>query len=290
MDLRSLSCAIALAEEGHFGRAADRLHMTQPALSQRISALEADIGHPLFVRSPGPVRPTEAGAALLRRARVAVANAAAARTDARATANGELGRLRVGFTQIVLYERVPELLAAFRNINPGIELELLEMDSPTQEMALAVGSIDVGLVHPPLAKPELTFRQIGGISLVLVLPADWPEAQHGAIRLSECRDMPFLMAPRRIGPTFYDGIIAACRVAGFSPKVVQEAAPMSTLIGLVATGLGAGFIAEPLSVIKRPGVAFVRVEGELPALPVSVAWRADNGSPAVRRFVELATV
>lgn len=262
--------------------------MTQPALSQRISALEADVGHPLFIRSPGPVRPTEAGVALLRRARLAIENAAAAKTDARASAEGKLGRLRVGFTQIVLYERMPELLSEFRHANPDIELELLELDSPSLETALVAGRIDVGLVHPPLAKSDLAVRRVGGIKLVLALPASWTEAAKVTINLADCRDMPFLMAPRRIGPTFYDGIITACRAVGFGPDVVQEATPMSTLIGLVATGLGAGFVAEPLSVIKRPGVAFVRVEGGLPTLPVAVAWRADHGSATVRRFVDLA--
>lgn len=289
MDLRSLSCVVALAEERHFGRAAVRLAMTQSALSQRIAALEADIGHPLFVRRKGPVAPTAAGEAVVRRARLAIASAEAARADARLAATGRLGRLRIGFTQIMLYAFLPELVVRFRAANPGVEVVLNELNSPTQEQALADGRLDVGLVHPPLAFSQLDMKPVGEIEMVLAMPARWPQARARSLRLAQCSDLPFLFPPRDIGPVFHDRIIAACHAAGFSPRIVQEATPMSTLIGLAAAGIGTGFVAACMSVVRRPGVAYVRVREDLPRLPVSVAWRRDDESPAVRRFAATAT-
>jgi DNA-binding transcriptional LysR family regulator len=286
MDLRSLECALALAEERHFGRAAERLNMTQPAFSQRIAALETHVGHPLFVRDPAGSFPTKAGQALLKRGRVAVANATAAKDEARMAAAGRLGRLRLGFTQVLLHQKVPEVIADFRRRNPEIEIELIELNSPDQEAALAEGQIDIGLLHPPLAARTLEFRELGGIELVLAMPEMWPEATDPDRMLSECAHLPFLLAPRHIGPAFYDRIIAACQRAGFSPHVVQEATPMSTLIGLAAAGIGTGFVAECLSVIKRPGVRYVRLRGsEAPMLPVAAAWRKDSDNPAVAPFL-----
>ncbi len=288
MDLRALECVVALADEAHFGRAAMRLNLSQPALSQRISALEDEIGHALFVRVRGPIHPTEAGAAFIRRARVAIANAEAAKSDAKLAATGSIGRLRIGFTQIVLYRNFPELLRRFRERFPDIETILSELYSPAQEQALMDGRLDIGFVHPPLVFKDLKVQTLDQIPLVMAMPSDWPQAKQSSIRLADSADMPFLMAPREIGPVFHDGIVAACRQAGFNPNVVQEAAPMSMLIGLASAGLGAGFVCECLSVVQRPGVSFLPVEDKLPTMPVAMAWRRDNPNPAVKHFLETA--
>ncbi len=288
MDLRALESVVALADELHFGRAAMRLNMSQPALSQRISALEEEIGHALFLRVRGPIHPTEAGAAFVRRARVAIANADAAKSDAKLAATGSIGRLRIGFTQIVLYRSFPEMLRRFRGRFPKIETKLSEQYSPALEQALMDGRLDIALVHPPLVFKDLKFERLDDIPLVMAMPSDWPQAKEPSVRLGDCATMPFLMAPREIGPVFHDRIVAACRQAGFSPNVVQEAAPMSMLIGLASAGLGAGLVCECLSVVKPPGVSFLPVEDDLPALPIAVAWRRDNPNPAMKHFLEMA--
>jgi DNA-binding transcriptional LysR family regulator len=288
MDFRSLQCLIAVAEERHFGRAAKRLNLTQPALSQRIAALEAQIGHSLLVRGQGPIRPTDAGVAMIRRARVALANVEAAHLDARLAATGKLGRIKVGFTQIALYEFVPELIRRFRAEYPDVEIELNELNSPSQEQQIVDGRIDVGLVHPPLSFAELDSELLCEVKLVLALPSEWPQSGRRQLKLSACAEMPFLLAPRSVGPMFYDRIIAACRANGFSPRVVQEVTPMSTLIGLAASGIGAGFVARSLMSLQRPGAAYVRVSGNLPTLPIAVAWRRDSINPVIKRFIEIA--
>ncbi len=286
MDLRSFQCVITLADEEHFGRAADRLHITQPALSQRIAALEDEVGHALFIRTRGAIKPTRAGEALIRRAHVVLANAEAAKADAKLAATGLIGRLRIGFTQIILYQAFPELLTRFRKAYPDIEIELQELISPKQEQALIDGHIDVGLIHPPLIHKELQFRSLEPIKLIMAMPESWPQSKLPSITLSGCAEMPLILPPRYIGPIFYDGIISACNRAGFSPNIVQEAI-MSTLIGLVSAGVGAGFVAEGFSVIKRPNVVYIPVDGDLPTLPVAAAWQPDVVNPAVNRFLDI---
>jgi len=288
VNLRSFQCVVALADEAHFGQAAKRLNITQPALSQRISALEDHVGHPLFTRTRGPIYPTKAGVAFIRRARVAIANAQAAQTDAKLAATGLIGELKIGFTQIVLYRSFPQLLKRFQKGFPDISTNLNEFYSLTQEQALLDGRLDVGLVHPPLTFKELDYHDLDRIPLVMVAPESWPLAQQPTVKLSQCKELPFILPPREIGPVFYDGIIAAFTQTGFSPNIVQKAAPMSMLIGLVSAGIGAGFVAECLSVVKLPGVAFLRVENDLPKMPIAVAWHKNTTNPAVNHFVETA--
>ncbi|KAB7614522.1 LysR family transcriptional regulator [Amylibacter sp. SFDW26] len=288
MNLRSFECVVALAEEAHFGQAANRLNITQPALSQRIATLEDQIGYPLFTRTRGPIYPTKAGIAFIRRARIAIANAKAAQTDAKLAATGLIGELKIGFTQIVLYRSFPQILRQFHTAYSGITTVLHEQYSLTQEQALLDGRIDVGLVHPPLTFKELDYHDMDRIPLVMVVPDNWPQAQQGIIKLSDCKDLPFILPPREIGPVFYDGLIAAFTNAGISPNIVQKAAPMSMLIGLASAGIGAGFVAECLSVVKMPGVTFLPVEDDLPKLPIAVAWNKDTENPAITHFVETA--
>ncbi len=286
MDIRSLYCVIALIEEAHFGRAANRLNITQPAFSQRIAALEEEVGHRLFTRNRGPIKPTEAGLAFARRAQIVIDNAEAATTDARLAARGKKDQLRIGFTPVALYQNFPRIVTQFRKAYPDINIEMKELLSLEQEQALRKGTLDIGLVHPPLVDKDLMFQSLESINLVLAIPTKWEQSKQTTISLEDCSDMPFLLPPRVVGPVFYDAIIAACHRAGFYPKVIEEVAPMPTLIGLISSGMGAGFVTEGMLSIQRSGVSFLRVNNALPKLPLALAWKRNANNSAIQHFIQ----
>lgn len=287
MDIRSLSCFVAVAETLHFGRAATRLHLTQPALSQRIKALEEEIGAELFARSRRHVALTPSGEAFLEPARAAVIQANRAKLQARRALQGEAGRLRLGFTVIAFYGMLPEAVQAFRRRYPDVVVELSEMNSPTLEAALEQGTLDLGILHPPLATPGLSMRALPEEPLLLALPERHRLAAHDIVAIHDLGDEPLLVAPRAIGPHFYDRIVALFQGAGISPRFVQEVTPMTTLVGLVATGAGLGFVARGIAETGRPGVVFRPVEPAPPALPMAAAWAGAAPSAPAQRLLEV---
>lgn len=287
MDIRALACFVGVAEELHFRRAAERLNITQPALSQRIRVLEEEIGTPLLERDRRHVALTPAGAAFLEPARSAVANANLAKTQALRAVRGELGRLRLGFTVIAFYGMLPEAVRVFRGRYPDVAVELVEMNSPSLEAALVAGDIDLGVLHPPLAMSELTTRTLPEQQLVLALPAMHPLARRKIVAVADLENEPFLIAPRAIGPSIYDRVIALFQGQGISPHIVQEVTPMTTLTGLVAASVGLGFVTKGIATVARPGVVFRPVEPEPPSLPIAAAWRAPDLSMPGERFLEI---
>jgi DNA-binding transcriptional LysR family regulator len=287
MDIRSLACFVAVAEELHFRRAAERLHLTQPALSQRIQALEQTIGTVLLERDRRHVALTPAGRAFLEPARAAVANAMLAKAQALRAVRGEVGRLRLGFTVIASYGVLPEAVRAFRTRFSDVEIELAEMNSPLLEAALTAGEIDLGVLHPPLGTPGLATHALPDQPLVLALPAAHPLAAKAVVHVTDLNGEPFLIAPRAIGPIIYDRIIALFQTEGFSPRIVQEVSPMTTLTGLAAAGAGIGFVTAGIAEVVRPGVVFRPVQPEPPRLPMAAAWREPDLSAVGQRFLDV---
>ena len=287
MDIRSLACFVAVAEDLHFRRAAERLNITQPALSQRIRVLEEEVGTDLFERDRRHVALTPAGVAFLEPARTAVASANAAKAQALRAVRGEVGRLRLGFTVIAFYGVLPEAVRLFRSGYPDVAIELVEMNSPALEAALEAGEIDLGVLHPPLAAPGLVIRPLPDQRLVLAMPSAHRLAENATVALADLEGEPFLIAPRAIGPSIYDRVIALFQVHGFSPQIVQEVTPMTTLTGLVAAGAGMGFVTEGLAMVARPGITFRPVDPAPPRLPMAAAWRKPELSVAGERFLEL---
>lgn len=288
MDIRSLACFVAVAEDLHFRRAADRLHITQPALSQRIRALEEEVGAMLLDRDRRHVSLTPAGAAFLAPARAAVNSAMLAKSAAQRALRGEIGRLRLGFTVIAFHGFLPEAVRLYRGRFPDVDVELTEINSPSLERALASGELDLGVLHPPLETPSLGCCGLPAQKLVLALPQDHPLARKRIIPAEALRDQPFLIAPRRIGPSIYDKVIAHFRNAGFSPLIVQEVTPMPTLIGLVSAGVGLGLVTEGLAAAGRPGVVFRPVSPPPPELPIAAAWAGERPTVAAERFLDVA--
>ncbi|WP_067650028.1 LysR family transcriptional regulator [Nocardia harenae] len=286
MDLRSIECFLRVAETLHFARAAEDLHLSQPALSQRIRTLEREVGVALLERNRRGVRLTAAGVAFRDPAAAALARGEQAADAARGAARGLRGRLRLGFTVIASYTALPHAVQRFRGACPQVAVDLTEVNSPALEEALDRGTIDLGVLHPPLERPHLRSTELPGEQLVLAVPAGHRLAGQPDIGFADLRGEPLLAAPRHIGPALFDALVSRLRAAGAEPRIVQEATPMTTLAGLVAAGAGVGFVTSGIARATRPGVVFRPVPGA-PAVPLAAAWATPEPSPAAARFLEV---
>jgi DNA-binding transcriptional LysR family regulator len=286
VDLRSVECFIRVTETLHFGRAAAELHLSQPALSHRIRTLERDVGATLLNRDRRGVRLTAAGSAFLSPARAALAHGERAIDLARRTERGVHGRLRLGFTVIASYTRLPRAVQTFRTVLPEVTVDLIETSSPAVEEALDRGEIDLGVLHPPLSRKQLTCRSLPDEPLTLALPAGHRLAGRPTITFADLAGEPMLAAPRSIGPVLFDKLIGCFRDAGVEPSIVQEASPVTTLAGLVAAGAGIGFVTRGVALATRPGVVFREVVGA-PGVPIAVAWTPPEPTATGQRFIEV---
>ena len=288
MELRHLRYFVAVAEELHFGRAAERLHTAQPPLSRQIRDLERELDTPLFERGARGVVLTAAGRAFLPEARLTLAQAERAQRTAERAARGEIGRLRVGFVETVSDSGVlPEVLGFFRLHLPDIGLSLFEMDSLQQAEAFRDGRIDLGILHgaPTDVERWLRAERVYAEPLVAAVPESHPLAARPGASLGDFAGEPFLLFPRHVGPSMYDDIVARCRAAGFSPRVVQEVAGWHTLAGLVSAGVGVSFVPRSLGKLRRPGVAYRPVRDLGVEMEISAAWKPGDRSPVRERFV-----
>jgi DNA-binding transcriptional LysR family regulator len=288
MELRHLRYFVAVAEELHFGRAAARLHIAQPPLSRQIRDLEREVGTPLFERVARGAELTPAGRAFLPEARLTLAQAERAQRTAQRAALGEIGRLRVGFMEAATYSGIlPDVLGFFRMHLPHIGLSLFEMDSAQQEDAFRDGRIDLGILQSPPADADrwLRVEQVDTDPLVAALPEAHRLAMRTRVALADLAAESFVFFPRNVAPALYDELVARCRSAGFSPRVVQEAAGWQTLAGLVAAGVGAAFVPRSLSKIKRPGVVYRPIRDLSVEMGMFAAWKKGEKSPVRERFV-----
>jgi DNA-binding transcriptional LysR family regulator len=288
MELRHLRYFVAVAEELHFGRAAQRLHIAQPPLSRQIRDLEREIGAALFERGARGVELTHAGAAFLPEARLVLGQAERAQRTAQRAARGETGRLRVGFVEeATLSGILPDVLSFFRMHLPSIGLSLLELDSSEQADALREGRIDLGVLgSPPLdAERWLQTEVVYEEPLVVAVPQTHRLAGKPRIPLRELAADSFVLRPRTTDPVLYDDILARCRAANFSPTVAQEATGWHTIVGLVSAGVGVAFVPTSLAQIRRPGVGYRPVRDLSLSVTLSVVWKQGEKSPVRERFV-----
>ena len=291
MELRHLRYAIAIADELHFGRAARRLHIAQPPLSQQIKQLEDEIGARLFDRAHRRVRVTDAGAAFLAEARRTLASAERAADAARRAARGEIGRLAIGYVGSVAYQLLPASVRAFRKRAPDVTLALEEMSSSEQSRALAAGALDVGFMRrPPPIEPGLIGTVVRREPIVLALPRDHALAAVRVLRLRELAREPFVVFPARPRPSWADVAIDLCRRAGFEPRIAQEAIEMQSALSLVAAGIGVSLVPASVRAVRRPGVVF-RPIAPAPTSELMVVRRDEPPQALLSRFLEiLATV
>jgi len=271
MELRHLRYFLAIVAERHFTRAAKKLGIAQPPLSQQIRQLEDEVGTPLFIRTARGVTLTAAGEAFLPHAETALREADRARTAARRVKQGDLGTLRVGFTSAAsLNPLVPGVISAFRATYPDVELRLIVQPTAPLLAQLSQDQIDVAFVRPTSTERQfLRTLPLPDERLWIALPTGHALATRKRLRLVELRNEPFILYPRINGSLLYDSIIAACQRAGFSPRVVQEAPQMASMVSLVAAGVGVTLVPECVCQLRPAGVRYVRISGQA---PVALLW------------------
>ena len=292
MELRHLRYFVALGEELNFTRAAERLHIAQPPLSQQIRQLEEELGVALVERRSRPLRLTEAGVLFLERARALLASLELAIADTRRAGRGLSGRLAIGFVGSAMFAGLPEIISAYRDRHPGIELVLDEMLAADIAEALRTRRIDVGIARPPLL-PESGFAQRVLLQepYVVALRGDHPLANRKEITLAELAADPFVLYPAKPEPTVTGLIMAACEAAGFVPCIAQEVQHLQTAIGLVAAGVGVSLV--PSGAARAGGgrgVAYVALAAPALMAPLALAWREREVSPALRKFLDAASL
>jgi len=288
MELRHLRYFVAVAEELHFRRAAERLHMSQPPLSQQIRALEEEVGATLLLRNQRRVELTAAGVAFLERAREILDAVEDAARQARRVQRGEVGRLAVGFVGSAMYSFVPELLRAFRDHAPDITLRLHELGTSEQLRQLEDGRLDVGFVRVPRARPELTFETVLEEPVVAALPDTHRLAQRSLLALGDLEGEPLVLLTRAGAPGLREALADAIVRLGGEERITQEAAEMQTVVGLVAAGVGISLVPESVRALVRHGVTYRPLDGEAPTVRLAMAWRAADDSPVVASFLEQA--
>jgi DNA-binding transcriptional LysR family regulator len=287
MELRHLRYFVAVAEELHFTRAALRLNMAQPPLSQQIRALEEELGVQLFVRTRRSVALTDAGHALLERSREMLATAQALPLQLQRVARGEVGLLRIGFSSTLPLTKVlRDVVADHRRSHPDVALNLREMHSQLQFDSLRRGELDVGLVRYNERAPEgIRLRLLRRDPLRLVVPAGHRFARRKSVSIADCRDEAFIGFPGDAGTGTGPLLKRLAAQAGFEPRIAQEAREATTQIGLVAAGLGIAVLPAPLEAVRIEGVHYVPLAGEGAMLVMSVATRSDEASERVLSFV-----
>lgn len=269
IELHHLRHFAAVAEELHFGRAAEHLGMTQPPLSQSIKRLEADLGVTLFERSRRKVALTAAGRVFQAEAARTLAQADAAIRLTRRAASEEIAQLRIGFVSAALYRLLPDVLRRFRDRYSDVEIRLEEQSTDAQLAGVRDGSLDIGFVHPPLRDADdLAIETVSRDRLIAAIPAAHELAGAATIELAALAGSDFVLFPARQGPVLQGRIVQACRRAGFLPRIAQEAQRMHTILSLVAAGLGVSLVPEGARSLRLDGVSFVPVAG----LPDDLAW------------------
>lgn len=287
MELRHLRYFLAVAEELNFTRAAARLGIGQPPLSQQISALEREVGAALFRRLPRGVALTEAGQALLPEARETLAQAERAMRHATRGARGELGRLRLGFTSSAAFNSVMAAsVSAFRRAYPGVELTLEETATTKLLDRLASEDLDAVFIRLGHLDPEgVRLRVLVDEPMMIVLSARHRLAASGGLKLDQLSTEPFVLFPRQAGPSLFDGIIAKCRSAGFDPVLGQEAPQFTSAVNLVAAELGVSLVPASMMQVQVPGVVYLPILGAAPVARLVLATRLHESRAVIRNFV-----
>jgi DNA-binding transcriptional LysR family regulator len=293
MELRHLRYFLAVAEELHFHRAATRLHISQPPLSQQIRALERELGVTLLERNRRRVALTAAGEVFRDDARAILAAVERASERAQNIARGSLGTLSIGFVGSAMFSpTLPDLLREFRSGRPEVELVLRELPTVVQLQALVGGELDVGVIRGPIAAseldPQLELMTIQRERLVAALPADHPLAARRRLRAADLRGETFVILARREAPGLFASLSAAMGEVGGVPDDVLEVAEMQTIISLVAGGFGVSLVPASVGSVDRSGVAFRQFVGPAPTIELSAAWRTGGGSPVRDAFLALA--
>lgn len=287
IELRHLRYFVAVAEELHFGRAAERLHIAQPPLSQQIRQLEEQLGFELFHRTKRSVKLTEAGRIFLDECRLVFRQFDQAIRAGQQASRGEIGKLAIGFVSSAAYSVLPPILNQFRNRFPNVDLTLRELTTDQQVQWLQDQRIDIGFVRPPVEDAKFEWVTILQEPFVVALPVGHSLTQHPEISLRSLSSESFILFPRPLAPGLYDQIISLCQHAGFSPNIVQEAIQMQTIVSLVAAQMGVAIVPQSIQNLQRTGVVYQPLDAPTPKAAIALAWRHQDPSPTVQQFLEI---
>ncbi|EJJ30328.1 LysR family transcriptional regulator [Rhizobium sp. CF142] len=290
MELRHLRYFIAVAEELNFTRAARKVGIGQPPLSNQIRDLENEIGAPLFRRLSNGAELTEAGGAFLPEARAILLQAEQAKQSALRAARGQSGRLRVGFTSSAVFNPVvPAIVNAFREKYAAVKFSLEE--APTTQLLERLDGEELDAVFiRPGSGDELQVRcqLLAEDPMVIVVPVKHPLSEMRTLRLDALARESFVLFPREAGAGFFDDIMAACRRAGFEPQLGQSAPQITSIASLIAVGLGVSIVPADMTKINVPGVRYIAIAGEAPTARLALATRRDERSSIIRNFIAQA--
>ena len=288
IELRHLRYFVAVAEELHFGRAALRLHLAQPPLSQQIRQLEEILGYPLFLRTSRSVRLTPAGAVYLERTRNILQAVDRDVAEMRKVAAGEFGSLHIGFVGSAMLTRLPALLRTVRERLPQISLQLHESFTARVLEGLDDRSLDVGLLRDPDPQDGLHMETLFTEPFVAVVPARHPLAARKSLTVASLRAAPFVFYPRTAGVRAFEKPMALCEAAGFRPRIVQVASHWLTILRLVGTGIGVSIAPASVRQIASPDSVCLPLRGVRATSEMQLAWRTGETRPMVHHFAQIA--
>lgn len=287
MEFRHLRYFMALAEEGNFGRAAKRVHISQPPLTRQIRQLEEEFGARLFERTPKGVELTEAGRLFREEAVKILALAQLTGEKTRMAARGELGRLDVGIFGSAVLDVIPRLILEFRRRYPAVEVHLHNMTRPEQIQALQEGRLTVGFVRLFPDAPAMAVETVLKERLMVAINRDNELSRHREIALRAFADQPLILFPSSPRPSLGDHIVALCNREGFTPRVVQEVEDVVTSIALVSSGFGICVVPECATSLRLPRVVYRPLKGSDQIIELACAYRPDDRSPILQSFLEV---
>jgi len=287
LEFSELRAFVVLAGELHFRKASERLFLSQPALSKKIQRLEEKLKGALFVRSRRRVALTDPGKSLLPKAAKLLQDAEDAWRETQAAVEGRVGTLRIGFGIASLPEILPRTILRFRKHYPDVELEMREMPSPAQVSSLIESRLDAGILRMPVTDRKLMWVPLFSEHLVLATSADIPYRRKEGI--NRFRGSGFIFVSPSVSKTFHDRVLNLCLRAGFTPRAVQEANEILTILHLVRAGLGVSLVPRSAQRLKVPGVRFHELGWKEPLWRIGIAWnRSSEKFPLIECFVKVA--
>ncbi|MET7995759.1 LysR family transcriptional regulator [Amycolatopsis sp. NPDC005232] len=287
-EMRLLRYFVAVAEERHFGRAAERLHIAQPPLSQQIRKLEHQLGVELIDRSRRPIELTDAGEALFQEARLALVHSERAFAAARRAATGHLGHVRIGALQAAVNSMLSYVIREHRREYPDVTLDLAELGTREQTAQLLEHKLDIGFLRGPVDEPTLTVETLIEDPLAAVVPDEHPLSSAGLIDPALLADEPLVLWTRTPATTMFADVVELFRRHDIQPRVAVESSRIQTILALVAAGTGIAVLPTSFVNLGRHGVRFIPLREPLPYRPLALAWRADDQSPSITGFVTVA--
>jgi len=286
VELKQLRYFIAVAEEGHFGRAAEKLHRSQPPVSMQIMKLEEELGVKLFDRNTRTVKLTDAGEVFLEKARAILHATEQAKASVGSASQGLQGNLKLGFVSSAALSLLPLVLKRYKEIYPDVELTLLELATAKQYEALAKGEIRVGIIRSSTPSSEIEVKPVVSEGYLVALPEKHPLAKHDVLKISDLAQEAIIGSPRALMPSFVDGLVELFAEAGLVPNFSQEAIHLQTMVSLVAAEMGIAILPECTMNARRVGVIYRPLATSLKS-ELSVAFKQGDSSPLLDNFLKV---